>query len=265
VGLGGEESGVAEESASTEESPTNCKGVGKEALAGWYFGLGGGYSSRKTKVDFLRKGFERGRGFSAADIVRFINGGYAKEGETKVYKAVSQDGVKDTKDSFAGSVNLGWGRFVCNGLYLGLEAGFDISKTDEESKRVPIDRVEWSAKVKSNGFVPRLNLRLGYYLSSVEGLIYMKLGGERLKVDVTGQDKWSGSNVKMSKITPSIGVGFEKAVNKKVSVKLEGEYAFRTNKTGDLDQYTRNDIVFKVQQKIKTERCGVRVLANYHI
>jgi opacity protein-like surface antigen len=263
-GVGGDEIGISAENASTEESSANCKGAGKEALAGWYFGLGGGYFSQETRLDAENCAVEIS---DEADAENYTDSGYEKRGGREYGKRLTSRLATKKDASLGGTLAAGYGRFVAGCCYLGVEIGSDVRRT--KSHKISLDlnaalgndtEATASCGPRPDCFKPRADIRVGAYVNDIGALVYLTAGVRYRNLKIQGpKDSYGAAN-----IAPAVGLGAEKAVNQKLSVRMEGEYCFRTRKKGWLGCEGGADPT-KLEMNAKTDDYSVRFMIAYHI
>lgn len=119
----------------------------------------------------------------------------------------------------AGTVSLGYGRAVKEKVFIGLEAGLDATQNSEF----------FGGTAKINGLTPSAALRFGYVNPETRSMIYLKGGAAYSRASFEGY--------KCSKWSPIVALGGEK-VCRNLRTRLEAEYRFRANKSGEIDGET---------------------------
>lgn len=133
-----------------------------------------------------------------------------------------------------GTLALGYGKRVKEKAYIGLEAGLDATQNvevvdlQERLRGTPL-----LTNSHINGLTPSVALKLGYVHPATKSLVYLKAGV------AFSRAKWwvidSDHEVKNSKISPIVALGYEKLCGK-VRTRLEAEYRFRSNKSKKFDE-----------------------------
>jgi hypothetical protein len=221
---------------------------GKEALEGFFCGVGLIKSSSTGKttniehiyewsgdVDYMAAPDEIAVG---ADLIpRHIVGDMdlGKAGDHLVWLRVTgQDRrrvAEGKSNKVGGSIAAEYGQFVDGDVYLGGKLLVDfagnkkVQETDGDSAKG-----YGSVKVKSHGIRPSAAAILGIYSSQLDGLLYAKFGACHVKAEAHSDY----GNVKLSKLTPVAGIGIKKNIEGDLSLSLEFDYAFQTNKIGTL-------------------------------
>jgi hypothetical protein len=218
----------------------------KTDLEGLSVSVGAGYSSQESKAE--------------ADGFKEVAGGVAT-------LSVFNDSIKRANSKLNGHAGLGYGKFI-NNIFCGIEAGVDISKNRDCDGKLIVASVAGyppiGVKFKNSGVIPSARLRVGHWFDSLGGMVYASLGASRVGVDFTGDGYWNNGGVGL-KIVPLIGLGFEKVVYDKVSIKLEGDYRFKSKKSGTLFETKPDNIDDSFAYKVKTNGYAVRFAVNYHI
>ncbi|MCR4623751.1 MAG: outer membrane beta-barrel protein [Alphaproteobacteria bacterium] len=159
-----------------------------------------------------------------------IGGSFLKSSDAE-YKNKNNEDVKDRlkANRFIGSFVIGGGKVFSNNVYVGGEFLMDFAKSKKTEWEVANDQ---KLEGKIGGYVPQLNLRLGYVFKN-DVLAYAKLGCAWTKASVKpfrkNGDDWKEIEDKgMSKTNASfvLGLGAEKAFCKKFSAAIEADYNF---------------------------------------
>jgi hypothetical protein len=255
----------------------------KAALSGFYVSAGGGYSSQKSRVDvegiveYLSPITLVSDGGYALDEPDYVNNGYTVTGDDAsgltASKRIRIRGAERNTHKMNGAVALGGGRFV-GSFYLGVEAGLEVGNSGgavDKKTVIPGEAIGPGApdlnvyyRLKNNGVVPCLRLKLGGFSNLLNGMFYALVGVNRVKATLSGYKGYAESGFSLTKLTPSIGFGFEKVIKNKMSIKFEGDYKLKSSKTGSILAPGDDGNFLKVKQKIKTDGFAVRVMANWH-
>jgi len=192
------------------------------------------------------------------------------EEKTLVTGTLIADGSKvirtesDGGGALMGAVAFGYGAFIGN-VMVAAEGIADFS--GKHTTKMEYNNCE------SGGFSPSLKLRLGYFMESIGGTVYTSFGMSQLRVKCVGTEVLEGSSFTATQLTPTIGVGFEKAFGNKCSLKLEYDYKIPYKKIGYLkvkdahNFYVGDDGPTDMSLPIKTQNRShlARVMVCYHI
>lgn len=141
------------------------------------------------------------------------------------YKNEEDSTQNQNINRFIGTVASGYGKVLNDVFYVGLEGMMDFTKSsnkdiyDNNGKSI-------DAKYKNCGFIPSIGVRLGYTNNS--WLIYGKASASYASCAI--EDTIDGSKDVISKITPALALGFERAFCRNFTTRLEGEYRFPSKK-----------------------------------
>ena len=241
----------------------------RSAYEGAYIGAGLSYQHNMHDVwvsDRFRTDFEALPSGSA--------GVSAMEGRGYTMEDVNNRGLnRKNKGKIGGSIDVGYGKFVYSNLYLGADVNVDISgrgKTTEidlYDRGIAGDPVSYGATtVQSNIVTPTFALRVGGYISDVDTLVCVRAGVAW--VGAKAKNEFLKNEVKLSKITPIIGLGVEKNVWRNCSVKLEGDYRFPSSKKIEAKTWSFDDgsksIETGFSEEVKVRGYSVRLMGVYH-
>ncbi|MDR1560837.1 MAG: hypothetical protein LBS23_00580 [Holosporaceae bacterium] len=260
-----EDSGGREDLVERESSSHR---VGKEAFEGFYLGggllksgmitktvnvedrydvsfpphrFGLGASSAYDNFSFLC-GVVRGRfggemvSYSGDDLNNIFDSTAAAASRVNSFVACrrgEKSFLKGTSNKFFGAIVLGYNDYFSENNLFGGEVTLDVCGNKEivayDSVSVPVGGVG-DVKQKNYGFVPTVALKYGVYSSFLDGLFYLRLGACLVKSGFSA----AYGVVKLSKLTPVIGAGFEKNVWDNLSLRVEFDYRIQSEKTGSL-------------------------------
>ncbi|MDR2781548.1 MAG: hypothetical protein LBB21_03810 [Holosporaceae bacterium] len=272
----------------------------REDLSGFYFGGGVVCSSSDSDVTNVSHSYEASfvnpiRGyagdytdaaneiledFHAFCVTRATDINFDGAGDLvglRVEGAVDRTIIGGKSSKVGGSLSAGYGKFVHNDVYLGVDFGLDIigSKNKESFDQTLLslgyDFGIGKVRLKQAGVTPTLSARCGVYCNSIDTLIYVKAG---LSKNVSELVYGVGS-FKLSKVVPIFGVGFEKKVGF-LSWRGEFDIKVRSTKTSELsaepvefrDFLGTGETVFfphKVNARIKSSGYAVRLMGVMHI
>jgi opacity protein-like surface antigen len=129
-----------------------------------------------------------------------------------------------------GSLSLGYGKFVYPEDYIGCELGLDVInwKTRRgadntlytEGNDYGPDYGAGVVRLKHNKLIPAISTRVGVYCDSLQALFYAKGGVAYVLANLHTLD----GVLRMTRLTPTIGIGVEKSINRRLSCKLEYDY-----------------------------------------
>ena len=152
------------------------------------------------------------------------------------------------------SLVAGWGKVFKEKFYFGLEAGADFARNNNfhhEGLYADAANRFFSVTSRVNGIIPMGALRFGYV--ACNAMTYLKAGAfwtkaktEYLDTDGGGVVRGSGSG-SVSKLTPFVALGCEKAINAKMRCRLEAEYRIRTH--NDFTYDAGGNYTVKVENK----------------
>lgn len=188
---------------------------------------------------------------------------------------ISNHGLnRKNKGKFGGSISVGYGKFVYSNLYLGADANVDISGKGKTTEIDSLDRgggggldlISYGATtVQSNAVTPTFALRVGGYIPDVDTLVCVRAGVAW--VGAKAKNELLGSEVKLSKIAPVVGLSVEKNVWKNCSVKLEGDYRFPVSKKVQMKSQRVSARGFArdvdVSEELKIRGYSVRLMGVY--
>ena len=211
------------------DSSVNTEYQDHSAYEGLYFGGGVHAANLGVRSEYeLLKGDSLDTGYSFENAKRDENGRMLSSSNTKL----------------GGTVVLGFGKKLTGKrFYLGLEALLDCgpSITVDSIDRFSGSANGYDAPAKINGLIPSVGMRLGY-VSASKMLTYLKVAASfcRSRLDYSmlraHQDEhWvmqESGKIKNSKVSPEIALGFEKAFEKKATMRIEVAYVVGNKKTG---------------------------------
>ncbi len=227
---------------------------------GFYIGLGAGMVSQSTSLDqepgkLIWNGGNDPRGYVAVDDPLHVSG-REKVGSSRATR-------------FAGAMEIGYGKLLCNNFYFGAVASADFTGNKTANKGA--NEVFEVVRITNNGFVPFVGARLAYCLPEVGGMIGLRFGGAYVGSKAHLKERNSGAEytVKLRNFTPAVGLEFEKFFSESFSVKLQADYRFRSSRVltdgthfdgGNADCYAEYAPV-----KLKTDGFAVRVMGVFHL
>ncbi|MDR2794386.1 MAG: porin family protein, partial [Holosporaceae bacterium] len=131
-----------------------------------------------------------------------------------------------------GNLYFGSGRML-NGIpvYLGGELNMSLAKAASNTSNVN----EVAVKFNHNGLVPSFGFRVGYSSSKNDLLFFGKIGLSHVKIKM----EYENTKLSMSKLVPTIGLGMEKAISNKYSMRFDIEYIIRTDCRNDIYKLER--------------------------
>ncbi|GHT97296.1 hypothetical protein FACS1894126_1080 [Alphaproteobacteria bacterium] len=144
----------------------------------------------------------------------------------------------DSVGRFVGVLGLGGGKAFDENFYVGLEAIFDFFSSKDKDWTFDFDNTSVTTKVNTSAENLSFALRLGYFNKSMETLFYAKIAASHVSTTFTPSgdaaeelfESMSTDSIKISKLSPAVALGVEKAFTKKISGRLECEYKFGANK-----------------------------------
>lgn len=149
------------------------------------------------------------------------------------------------KSCFGGNISVGYGDFFpdnswfTDNCYIGVEVATDVAGAlDLNSERVivnnrnnPQGKIDFGkCFVRYEGIVPTATLKFGGYIQGIDSLVFLRMGCKYLRYKVNFEF-FPDQTIKSSVFTPIIGLGIEKNVGHRFSLKAEVDYSFRANKT----------------------------------
>lgn len=244
--------------ADQSEDRAKCCDEKREAYAGAYIGAGLSYQHNKNDV-------------TVSDNYADIAGAWARSSGSDVAEArkdhLSADNWKlnkKNKGKIGGSVNFGYGKFINSYLYCGADFTLDVAgKGKSSSEAEKRQNLLKSTTVENSGVVPTVALRIGGYIPAVDGLLCARFGGAFVNSKSINEGYGSDSEIKIRKLTPIVGLSFEKNLMKNWSVKLEGDYRFHTKKEKLIVGETLFGVERKTLVKAKTSSYCVRLMGVY--
>ncbi|MDR2766454.1 MAG: hypothetical protein LBB63_03265 [Holosporaceae bacterium] len=249
MGIVGEVVGIPSDSPAPnvnayDESGTNPKHrenrPDRKLGDGFYVILGGGVGSVSNKMDSntrLNDGGEwavNNAAFGHAELPALLGSGYvvnhvdvdALNNLVASIDMTYRPGFSRVRGSTGfGSLGAGFGRCVGGRAYLGCEVSCDLGSSHRVTKYVQFPGTNGGASysASSGGGSMNLDCRVGY-LESAGPLLYLKLGVRRSRHIVScGGASFTS---KVSKVSPSLGIGVEQSVDRGLSMRLEGEHQF---------------------------------------
>ncbi len=228
---------------------TDTTNANKEALEGFFIGIGVNYTHTENKID--------GHGQYDPNSELAVPGNYV---------------ISHTKtDKIGGTIVAGYGVFVANNYYIGAEFALDMNKHRKISSKYDMPESNgntYNSKIK--GIIPSFSLRIGKYAQCCDSLIYAKLGVAKISSEFQDTARRDGmyyaDNVRrLSKFTPLIGLGIEKQIGE-ISLRVEGEYKLPINKSDrnvvKSDDVDYNGIYSPVKNRLSV--ASIRVIASYN-
>ena len=223
-----------------------------DIYAGWFLGLGVNYQYTKGEA-------------TLSDNIITIRAVESFQDKNLLTSNVGRIG---------GTVLVGYGDFTGR-CYLGGEFSLDIAgRRSKESSEVfnysvlmpdepPVPYGKTT--IKTGAFIPTLAARAGLYFPTLDSVIYVRVGFTFLnnKFENTYmRDK----DIVCQKISPIVGVGIEKNIFGKYTVRIEGDYRFPANKTENLNRYDGQTRVdgYVGQVKNKVRGYAIRLIGTYH-
>ncbi len=261
----------ANDSSDRSENRTKSCDEKREAYAGAYIGAGLSYQHNKNDVTVSDNYADIAGATVYSSGLTDLNRGstaYANEVSEDAREAnPSADNWKlngKNKGKIGGVINFGYGKFINSYLYCGADFVLDIAskgKSSEEAEK----RTEAlkSTIVENGGVVPTLALRVGGYIPAIDSLICARFGGAFVSTKSRNEGYGQDSEIKIRKVTPVVGLSFEKNLRKSWSIKLEGDYRFPTKKEKSVILGKRNGVEGRALVKAKTNSYCVRLMGVY--
>ena len=155
------------------------------------------------------------------------------------------------------SLVAGCGKVFKEKFYFGLEAGADFARNNnfhhEGYSSLVQDRV-FSVTSRVNGIIPMVALRFGYVACNT--MTYLKAGAFWTKakttyneVDLAAPNSFGPFEGSVSKLTPFVALGCEKAINANMRCRLEAEYRIRTHNDFTYNAGALGNYTVKVENK----------------
>ena len=219
---------------------TNTTDANKDALAGFYIGLGVNYTHTENKIEGYGPYDPHGLPQNAGDYM-----------------------ISHTKtDKFGGTIVAGYGTFFDN-FYIGAEFALDVNKHRKISSTYvcPPLTLPYNSKIK--GVIPCFCVRFGKYTECFNSLVYAKLGVAKISSEFqetgkTPTDFYIADVRKLSKFTPFVAIGIERRVGI-VNLRLEGDYKFSI-KNNDKSVTNRQ---YSAKVKNRLSAAAVRIICTY--
>ena len=226
---------------------------GVAAYSGWFFGLGLSHQYTKGEVQLSDN----------LDTVTLTLPGLH-----------SHSLLKSNVGRVGGSVIGGYGDFVTGNCYLGAEVNVDItgSNKSESEEFIRTDGSGFDASygkttIKTRGIVPTIAARIGWYVPTLDSLVYARVGLTFLNNKLENA-KMPGCSFGSQKVSPVVGLGIETTYFGKYGVRLEGDYRFAADKKGKVSINEGNidlaDYGYDGNLKNKVRGYAVRVVCVYH-
>lgn len=258
---------------------SNCCNEKRDSYAGAYVGAGLSYQHNKNDVT-VSDNYSDQAGASiyaesfAANAVTVMDEAEARElAATEALRARKDNPSannwklnKKNKGKIGGSVNFGYGKFINSYLYCGADFTLDIANKGKSIDTVGKTRKRdnyGNTAVENGGVVPTVALRVGTYIPAVDSLVCARFGGAFVNAKSRNEVLGSDSEIKIRKLTPIVGLSFEKNVLKNWSVKLEGDYRFPIKKEKLITNGIVNGVESKTLVKAKTNSYCVRLMGVY--
>lgn len=261
----------ASDSSDRSENCTSCCDEKREAYAGAYVGAGLSYQHNKNDVT-VSDNYADIAGASAysAGLTAPVIGSeaYANKLSKEARKAYpNADNWKlngKNKGIIGGAINFGYGKFLNSYLYCGADFVLDIASKGKSSAKAE-KRTESlkSTIVENSGVVPTFALRVGGYIPAIDSLVCARFGGAFVNTKSRNEGYGKDSEIKIRKITPVVGLSWEKNVRKNWSVKLDGDCRFFTKKEKSVIGETKWGVESKALMKAKTSSYCVRLMSIY--
>lgn len=228
---------------------------------GFYIGLGAGMVSQSTSLDQEPGKLIWSATRGAPVSYSFDNGALYVSDRLKLGSS------RATR--FAGAMEIGYGKLLCNNFYFGAVASADF--TGNKSANKGANGVFDSIRITNDGFVPFVGARLAYCLPEIGGMIGLRLGGAYVGSKAHLKERNSGAeySVKLRNFTPAVGLEFEKFLSSTFSVKLQADYRFRTSRVltdgAGFHSTSEGHNAEYAPVKLKTDGFAVRVMGIFHL
>ncbi|MDR2781798.1 MAG: hypothetical protein LBB21_05110 [Holosporaceae bacterium] len=166
-------------------------------------------------------------------------------------------------------LGLEYSRSFKKGFLLAIDVGTDISKKGKnegnwatfnkeyEAQRGAFNLGNRTAKFEKSLMCPGVALKCGYLIRSLESMLFLKLMVSRLN----GVYTYNSNDKKVCKVEanvyiPSVGIGFERKINKKWGASMEVNLSFKREikLIGD-----------EVEHDVKASRKDIKLMATYSI
>lgn len=258
--------------------------TGKEALEGWFAGIGLTQVASNSKATAIEHTYEWsgdvniGAPFAAQDManelypydiigqVQFRGDGVHNLHWIKVSNFDNSNMISGKLSKLGGSATLGGGAFIGD-TYFGSEFVIDFSGNKENTETdSSLSKGFGTARLKSKGIKPSLNFLFGMYSSLVDSLIYAKLGVGYIQTELK-TDNGSG---KLSKLAPIVGLGIRKNIYQNMSLNCEFDYTFESDKKIDITKDVpvalngnNVNLTHTARVRIKQKGYAVRLLVTY--
>lgn len=175
-----------------------------------------------------------------------------------------------------GSIVCGYGA-MHKDIYLGGELNLDCGSSGKSTKADDTIALpecsSGSITIKKCGIAPTVAARIGLYNQSLDALLYLRAGAEYSNINLAT----SIGSVKLSKLSPIIGVGVEKKLSS-FSFRVECDYKIKRSKIGNishnvdfdtprimLPQAVRFPMTHSSSVNVSTKGYTVRTMICYHL
>jgi hypothetical protein len=128
------------------------------------------------------------------------------------------------------SLTAGYGCLCSDNSYLGAQVLLDFSGSSKKKSTDRDPKGYGEIKTESGKFCPSVALLLGKYVQSIDALVGVKLGVALQKSELTSDY----GSIKISKVTPTVGLFIRKGIVGRFSLGLEFDYLFQKKSEGKL-------------------------------
>lgn len=179
--------------------------------------------------------------------VDFVYNGFDPQDPRDLSRTFNKKFSRNKSRLFEGNLAIGYGKVFKDKIYTGLNLTLDMTKNSKKTKddSIQIDTsdpnnapgiVASSGNFgmitnKVRGINPTLAFKFGLVCQKLNAVFYGRVGVRHVSSKLISKE---GGSLKMSKITPALGFGFEKYLQKfpNTFVRFEGDYYLKVKKSG---------------------------------
>ena len=169
--------------------------------------------------------------------------------------------VSSKVGTIGATITTGYGIFDSN-YYIGADLCVDITGNKNHNQTHYSE-----SKIRTDGVIPTIALRFGRFFSSIDCLMYTRFGFTFLRNEFQNYKTFK-TNFRCQSISPIVGLGLEKMVLDRCSLRFEGDYRFPADKKKhDIAGWNDNgDLIdgYKGSIENRTRGYAVRFMCVYH-
>jgi hypothetical protein len=172
--------------------------------------------------------------------------------------------TKNNVNSFGLCLGLEYAKAFRKGFLIAVDVGLETSKKIEKENNWKELNGEYAiqrgkdgiGKLKKDAISPMAALKFGYLLPTHESMVFAKLGVSQIGGSYCYKENGLESSADFKVYIPSVGVGIERKINKKLGASLEADLSIKRNFKSSLGGFDHNT---------RISRFDLRLIAAYSV